>query len=381
MLTLTHLSNSELLAHLPDIRARERNATAEIIAGLAEIDRRRLYLSEACSSLHTFCIQRLGYSENEAQKRIVVARLYQRLPRALLELESGSIHLTGLFVLAPCLTDRNADALLSEARGRTRREIEAILARWFPRSDVLPSITPLPPSGKDMLAAIPGNSASTASTAADAPPTPEAFAPPIAPLSAASYHIQFTASVELHTKIEQARNLLSHAVPNGDLARLFERALDALLEHETKRRLGAGKPRQRRQLRSGSRHVPLDIARAVWNRDSFQCTSVDAEGRRCLEERFITIEHREPFACGGAASLENLCLLCAAHNAERAREEFGEAHIEAKRIEAAAYEKTLRALVGLGFERRLAKSALHTVRRHGETPEVELLLRAALAQL
>jgi Holliday junction resolvasome RuvABC DNA-binding subunit len=377
MLTLTHLSDPELLAHLPGIRAREQQATAEVIACLAEIDRRRLYLSQACSSLHTFCLLRLGYSENEAQKRIQVARLYQRLPRVLSELESGGIHLTGLFLLASYLTEQNADALLAEARGRTRREIEAILVRWFPRSDVLPSITPLSSSEDGVTSvtpAIPGNG--TSSTAA----APLTDGPRIEPLSAASYRVEFTASAGLYAKLERARNLLSHAVPNGDLARLFERALDTLLEQETKRRLGAGRSR-RRQTTPGSRHVPVDIARAVWERDAFQCTFVDAAGCRCAERRYLTIEHRQPFARGGPASVDNLCLLCKAHNAHRAREEFGATQIEAKRLEAAAYDTTLKALVSLGFERRPAKAALDVLRQRGEKPEVEPLLRAALALL
>jgi hypothetical protein len=60
---------------------------------------------------------------------------------------------------------------------------------------------------------------------------------------------------------------VSHALPSGDLAALFERALDALIERETKRRLGAGKPRKRRALGPDSRHVPVDELRQVWERD------------------------------------------------------------------------------------------------------------------
>lgn len=61
MLTLTHLSDRELLTRLPEARAAERTAVVHMIAYLAEVDRRRLYLTEACSSLFSFCIERLGY--------------------------------------------------------------------------------------------------------------------------------------------------------------------------------------------------------------------------------------------------------------------------------------------------------------------------------
>ena len=110
--------------------------------------------------------------------------------------------------------------------------------------------------------------------------------------------IQFTASAELHGKLEKAQQLLSHTVPSGDLAQLFERALDELIYQELKRRTGAGKPRKRRDLRPDSRHIPVEVARLVWERDAGQCTFVDAEGRRCKELRVLTYEHRHPFAFG-----------------------------------------------------------------------------------
>ena len=48
-----------------------------------------------------------------------------------------------LFLLSNRLTADNVDALLAETRGKTRREIERVLARWFPKSDVLPMVVPL----------------------------------------------------------------------------------------------------------------------------------------------------------------------------------------------------------------------------------------------
>jgi hypothetical protein len=125
--------------------------------------------------------------------------------------------------------------------------------------------------------------------------------------------VEFTARAELYEKLEKARDLLSHALPSGDLGELVERAVDALIEQETRKRFGPDKvckARKARKLKAGSRHVPVEIDRAVWERDNSQCTFVDGESRRCAERRFLTIEHRTPFALGGPPTLENLCLLC-----------------------------------------------------------------------
>src|SRR5690606_22895861 len=63
---------------------------------------------------------------------------------------------------------------------------------------------------------------------------------------------------------------------------------------------------------------------AVWERDGGQCTFVNGEGRRCQERRFMTLEHRDPHALGGEASVENLCLLGRSHNVHAGRRLFGE---------------------------------------------------------
>ena len=372
------LSDRELLARLPEVRGIERRAIAEVIAHLAEVERRRLYLAEACSSMYTFCIERLGYSENEAHTRLQVARLCSQFPAALEALETGTIHLTGLALLCPKVTQENVHELLDEARGKTRREIEALLARRFPRPDVLSSITPVQPTLLEQSNPGPGASSEQAAPTA---PAREPSRPRVEPLSAASFRVEFTASAELRQKLELAQNLLSHAVPTGDLASLVERALDELLAAELKRRMGAGKPRARRSLGEGSRHVPVDVSRAVWERDGFQCAFVDEHGHRCSEKRYLTLEHKQPFARGGPPTVDNLALLCKAHNAHRAREVFGEAHIARKQAEEKTCSKVLSALTNLGFRSKQAKQAIARVRNDGVDLDVEPLLRAALAVL
>ena len=228
--------------------------------------------------------------------------------------------------------------------------------------------------------------------------------------------MQFTASAELHDKIERARELLSHALPGGELGALFERAIDELIERETKGRLGADKPRKRRPLSAGSRHVPVAVARLVWQRDGGQCTFVDEHGRRCSARRFLTLEHRHPYALGGPPTAENLSLLCGAHNAQAARDVFGQEHIEAKRVErqerdlrqreccapnpddvgsaereqaaaelARVHDKLLGALLRLGYKSKEAKRVLGEILLHPgvacPAAPIEQLLREALWRL
>jgi hypothetical protein len=254
MSPICSLSDSELVERLPALVQAERHAMVDVIEHLVEMERRRLYLRHAVSSLYCYCIERLGYAEDAALKRHRVAKLAVRLPQVLEELRAGTMHLTGLFLLSQHLTEDNAAALLGEARGKSRRQIEELIARWFPRPDVPPSLEPVV-------------TCSGAGEPAHAR---------LEPLSPTRLRVEFTARAELYEKLEKARSLVSHALPSGDLGELFERALDALIEQETRKRFGAGKPRKVRKLKPGSRHVPVEIERAVWERDQAQCTFVDA---------------------------------------------------------------------------------------------------------
>jgi hypothetical protein len=193
MSDLSHFSDADLLTRMRALVLAERAVAADVLEHLVEIDRRRLYLEQACGSLHAYCIERLGYSEDAAFKRVRVVRAAHSVPRVLDELRSGAIHLTGLFVLAPHLNDENADALFAEARGKSRREIECSLARWFPKPDVPPKVVPLvlrpapAPSGPHDEFARPGTETSER--------------PRVEPLSAERYRIEFTASAEFYAKL------------------------------------------------------------------------------------------------------------------------------------------------------------------------------------
>jgi hypothetical protein len=63
---LTRLSDDDLLSEVKTLAAGERQATARLIAALAELDARRLYLGEGCSSLFTYCTEVLHLSEHAA---------------------------------------------------------------------------------------------------------------------------------------------------------------------------------------------------------------------------------------------------------------------------------------------------------------------------
>jgi hypothetical protein len=116
----------------------------------------------------------------------------------------------------------------------------------------------------------------------------------------------------------------SHAGPKGDAAAVLEQALDLLLEDLARRRFAStSAPRPEQESAAGSRHVPAAVKRAVWVRDRGRCAFVGTSGRRCGERRFVQFHHRHPHALGGPATVDNIALRCAAHNAHEARADYG----------------------------------------------------------
>jgi len=138
------LSDDELLVELARLAASERRATVRLIAALAEVDTRRLYLGQGCSSLFVYCTRVLRLSEHAAYGRIEGARAVRRWPSVLGMLESGELTLTSLSLLVPHLSDENHEEVLLRARYRSKREVEEIVAALRPRPDVPSLVRRLP---------------------------------------------------------------------------------------------------------------------------------------------------------------------------------------------------------------------------------------------
>jgi len=331
---LTQITDQQLLLEVRSLVAREREATAQLIASLAELDRRKLYLGEGYSSLFTYCTQCLHLSEHAAYSRIEAARAARKWPVMLEMLGDGSITLTSVCLLANHLTPDNHLAVLAAAKHRSRREVEQQVAALRPLPPVpscvrkLPTAKPaivLPPAAATIETGI--TSRSPRDAVAPAPLATEAATPPraavVAPLAPERFKVQFTIGRATHDKLRQVQDLLRHSIPDGDPAAIFDRALTLLLADLEKQKFAqTSRPRPTGQSTPGSRHVPAAVRREVWRRDGGQCAYVGTRGR-CAERGFLEFHHVVPFAEGGETTSANLQLCCRRHNQYEAEEHFG----------------------------------------------------------
>ena len=395
MKNVGELSNEALLAGVQASIGEERRWVARVVAYLAEIDRRRLHLEAACSSLFDFCRRRLGFSGGEAFRRMTAARLVQRFPRILDSLACGEVHLSALVLLRDHLTDDNHEELLREASGKTKLEVEEMIATRFPRPDAPSRIAELAPSTPPQAALVLGGSTPVPAPAPARPaPTAGEPRPRIEPLSPARYRVELTAAKELRDKLERAQDLMRHRNPSGDLAVILEGALDLLIAKLEKERLGkTTRPQQKAATETSATrpgYIPRSVRRAVYERDGEQCTFLDSEGRRCPSRAFLELDHVVSKALGGSDDVDNLRIRCHAHNKLHAEQVFGRAHVERRihlrqekcgRTDASPFEVAARGLRNLGFREPEVRRALAVVRERLEpsVTSIEIILREALA--
>jgi hypothetical protein len=216
-LTHTHLSDQELLVEVASLAAAERTATARLVAALAEVDARRLYLGQGYSSLFVYCTRALRLSEHAAYSRIEAARASRRFPALLERLADGDLTLTALCLLAPHLTQANQREVLDRARHRSKREIEEIVASLRPRPDVPARLRKLPgrpvarvmePSSENLsTTSRPSAVHGTLVASAPSPPSPAV----VQALASERYKLQLTIGRAMQEKLHRARDLLRHA--------------------------------------------------------------------------------------------------------------------------------------------------------------------------
>ena len=341
------LPDRDLLIEVKRLAQVERDATAALVASLAEVDGRELHLGEGCSSLFVYCTQVLHLSESAAYARIAAARAGRRFPLILDLLAAGDVTLTTICLLAPHLTDATHRAVLESARHKSKREVQGIVASLHPLPDVPATIRKLPAPTASNAATrterasvaplpieaatgpmspgggAPVTASATAPVAAPSIPPPMARPSIIAPLAPERYRVQFTVGRQTHDKLRRAQDLLRHSVPNGDPAEIVDRALTLLVEHLERSKLAAvNRPRPPSVRVTDSRHIPSSVKRSVWTRDGGRCAFEGREGR-CTERGCLEFHHVVPYADGGTATNENIQLRCRAHNRYDADQWFG----------------------------------------------------------
>ncbi|WP_242340945.1 MULTISPECIES: HNH endonuclease [Anaeromyxobacter] len=370
-LTPAALESNVLALRLRELAGEERNVQVDFLLHLDEFDRRRAFVEIGHASLWAYCLEALHLREGAAGRRIQAMRVLRRFPILEAPLRDGRLCLSTVALLGQVLTEQNVDDLLARAAFRTRAEVEhlvaSVQARTAPRAGlrklterapaVVSAALELPQAERAEVATAPGPAEPTlgpgpTAGALPAPPPPVAQAKRRAEtLAVSESHWSLCVTLDRACKedLETLRSLLSHKVPDGDLAAVLHEAIRCAIEKHGKRKGAVAPERKTKGAKQataeqagtaaaakpseGRTTIPAIVRRAVWKRDGGRCAWVGPDGCRCKSRWKLELDHIQPASLGGPSTIDNLRLACRAHNLLHAERSFGREHMDRFRRE------------------------------------------------
>lgn len=361
------LNDADLVRAVKFLAEHARHNEIRLLIHLSEFDSRRLCLEEGFRSLYEYCTGTLGFDEQESYRRIRAARIIRSYPEARMALERRKVTVSALVVLSPWLTRENAGPWLRSAEGKSKRELEGLVAARYPQAPQPDSIRNLPARPTVVSGAPPAayEALPPCGGAEAQPPAPQDGAAPevewlplpgapgrlewgwqqLAPVSADRVRVGFDAACIVAGLIERVRQLLRHKYPEGRLEDVIREALEAYLDRkDPQRRLelktakaesiaedAAPAPENDERLPTrflrawaAGRYIPAKVKSAVWARDDGRCAWREPDGTVCGSRDWIEYDHLRPYAKGGKSDdPRNIRLLCRVHNQAAAEAIFG----------------------------------------------------------
>ena len=313
----------------------------EFLLALVEFDRRRLYLDLGYNSLWKFCLEGLHLGEGATNLRTRAVGLLQRFPSLAEPLRDGRLTLSTLCEIGKVLSEENLEGLIARAAWKTREEAEEIVASLRPKVAVSEGLFRAPelPSTRAPSPPVIVDEPDTDPPVAAAAPMPETKGPisvrykprALEPVSANRWRFRALVSSATRGKLLAAQYLAASTVGMNwdDVLRAMAEAYIEKVEKRVAKK--TDQPRKPKCAPKDDGTICAEVRRLVWERDEGQCSWIGPDGHRCGERRYLQYDHIIPRAQGGTSTLENVRLLCSAHNQHHADQTLGREFMEKKR--------------------------------------------------
>ncbi|MGZ3771271.1 MAG: hypothetical protein ACXVCP_09595 [Bdellovibrio sp.] len=191
MISLSNISNLELISRMEKLVRTERKITHLILQYILEIEDRKLYADLGYDGIYTYLTRGLGYSEASAYRRLQSAKLLRKVPEISTKIEEGNLNLSQLTLVQKCLKEKKQKTgesissqdtmiVLEKIQNKNTFETEKVLAVEFDRT--CQTHERVWPQKND------------------------------------SVRLEITLTQEQFSELEQAKSLLSHICPDGNLA-------------------------------------------------------------------------------------------------------------------------------------------------------------------
>jgi hypothetical protein len=259
---------------------RFKQAEADLIIVLQEVEVSRLFAKMGFTSLFQYCVEALGLSESVTANFVTVARKAREVPVLQSAIQNGSLSVSKARKITPVLTLANQDEWVEKAQTLSSRKLEEEVARFAPREAVQERLKPV---NEDRL------------------------------------ELRLGISKALEEKLKRVQDLESQRTSR---AASFEDSLNAALEvylerNDPVRRAERILKKTLKENAAPARvtgHIVQSLKYQVQSRDTGQCTHKNPLGKRCENRRWLDIHHIRPRSSGGLNTVENLTTLCSAHH-------------------------------------------------------------------
>ncbi|HEY8269778.1 MAG TPA: HNH endonuclease signature motif containing protein [Pseudobdellovibrionaceae bacterium] len=300
-LDLSKVSNQEILFRLERLSRSERKITHLILCHINEVELRKLYSELGYDSLYKYLTQHLHYGGSAAYDRMQAARVLKISPEIAPKIEEGSLNLSQLVKVeqslkqeqksGKALSPQSTQELLGKLENKSGSETEKILASELNQT----------PKTQQKLK----------------------------PQKDESVRLEFTLTQEQYQILKKAQHLISHSVPENNLAK----AITYLAQAYIKKVEGSKKNKAKTEgssltpsrtempfkvyktLRQKRKFISLKIRREVFAKAQHCCEFVNPlTGKRCASQFQLQLDHIQPLSCGGSDEITNLRALCGVCN-------------------------------------------------------------------
>jgi 5-methylcytosine-specific restriction endonuclease McrA len=296
---------------------------SEIVTQFQLVQKFKIYLKFEKKNLFLYAKDVCGLSENQAYTFSALAKCSLRHPQLNDAIQSGKLPTSKAFRLVSTLTERNAADLIHFACHHSKREIEREVRRLNPKASIAATIKPLSEELDVLNTSIPREASENIRKAADLLAQKHGCNVELGETIALVFaeFVERYDPVKRAARAEERKEYRKHKSTDKDSTSVMQpRSVTRTPSTMTNYPATSYPHFSARAEKSGYRRrrndEPLTAAQIhmVDLRDARQCTSIDRNGHRCPETRWLHYHHIVSRANGGSNEPENLTTLCSFHH-------------------------------------------------------------------
>lgn len=308
--TMEFMTIHQLNEKLITLTRNERKLTGEILNHIILFQKCGGYLKLGYSSMHEYLTRALGYSDDQAYRRLKAARLMQDVPDVADQLKEGVLNLSQAAAIQKAIETSLKETGKKVSEVKKKEIIKAVeKASNFNTKAIVANSLNLKPKENERAT----------------------------PQSNDTVRLEINLTKEQFDKLQTIKSLLSHQIPDQNSGKILEVLFDQYLNKNTFTKSNImtksfmdcqihaenNSAASTRDIKIKNaihkRYISVEVKKALFKKAQGCCEYVNENVVRCRSRYKLQVDHYlKPFSQGGDHSLKNLRIHCSAHNAFRA---------------------------------------------------------------